>query len=145
MIRDPIPLSALVLGWMGVIPFAALALAAVGGITLPFANQMQALIAYAAAILSFMAGVQWGIGVMARDGQQGLRFALSVVPALLAWACLLVAPKTGLAGLTAGFVGLLANDLWTVQSGDAPDWYGRLRIQLTAAVLFTLTAVLIFG
>jgi hypothetical protein len=145
MMRDPIPLSALVLGWMGVIPFAGLALAAAGVIALPFADPVQALIAYAAAILSFMAGVQWGIGVMSRDGQQGVRFALSVMPALLAWACLLVAPKTGLAGLTAGFVSLLAYDLWTVQAGDAPDWYGRLRLQLTAAVVTTLAAALIFG
>jgi hypothetical protein len=61
-----------------------------------------------------------------------------VLPALLAFLCLLAPQTLGLVGLAAGLMGLLAYDLSTVRRGFAPVWYGTLRSQLTGAVVILL-------
>lgn len=136
-----VPRPALVLGWAGVLPFAGLTACRVLRLGLPF-DPTPALLGYAAAILSFMAGVQWGFTVRAPDGSwAGWRgYAVSVLPALTAWLALLLPPRPGLVVLATGFAALLAYDLWTVRHGYAPDWYGRLRLRLTAAVVALLAA-----
>ncbi len=130
-----LPASALALGWAGVIPFAGLALAAILGIALPVAPAF-ALAAYGTAILSFMGGAQWGLAIRSGAGARG--YAVSVLPALLAWVALLLPTRPGLGLLAAGFAALLAYDLWTVRAGEAPPWYGRLRLQLSGAVVLIL-------
>ncbi|MEH3146871.1 MAG: DUF3429 domain-containing protein [Methylobacterium frigidaeris] len=140
------PISAFVLGWAGVIPFAAFSLATVLGIATPVPAQ-AALLAYGAAILSFMGGAQWGVAMRAPDGfdRGWTGYGASVVPALLAWTGLLVAGRAGLGLLVAGFAGLLAYDLWTIRRGYAPGWYASLRWRLTAAVLVLLGLALAAG
>ena len=147
MEREFIPRAALILGWAGVLPFAALALGALLDLALPVAQPRQALISYGAIILSFMGGVQWGlvtaprVAIAGRDGRN--RFGISVLPALWAWFCLLaLPPAAALLGLAAGFAALLAYDLHTVRTGYASLWYRPLRIQLTVAVVFLLLAAL---
>ncbi|WP_375461114.1 DUF3429 domain-containing protein [uncultured Enterovirga sp.] len=66
-------------------------------------------------------------------------YAVSVLPALLAWVALFLPFQFALPVLVAGVAGLLAYDLWTVRRGIAPTWYGVLRIQITAAVMLLLT------
>lgn len=133
-----IPVPAIILGWAGVIPFAGLSLATLLGI-LPL-SAGPALVAYGAAILSFMGGVQWGVAMRAGDGfdRSWTGYAVSVVPALLGWTALLLPFRPGLGLLVAGFAALLAYDLWTVRRGLAPPWYASLRRQLTAAAVILL-------
>lgn len=140
------PLSAFVLGWAGVIPFAALAIATVARWPLPVPAEF-ALRAYGVAILSFMGGVQWGLTMRAGDGSdEGWRgYAASVLPALLGWVALLIPSRPGLVLLAIGFAALLAYDLRTVRQGYAPPWYGRLRWQLTSAVVVLLGVAAAFG
>lgn len=135
------PSSAIWLGWAGVLPFAGLTVAVVGRLPTPVPADV-ALLAYGAAILSFMGGAQWGVAMRAADGsERGWQgYAVSVLPALLAWAALLVPWRPGVALLAAGFTGLLVYDLWTVRQGRAPAWYATLRWRLTLAVV-TLLAV----
>ncbi len=146
MEREVIPRAALILGWAGVLPFAALALATLLDLSLPFAPPGLALISYGAIILSFMGGVQWGLAtapgeIARRDDRQ--RFSVSVLPSLWAWLCFLVLPPAGaLLGLAAGFAALLAYDLHSVRTGFASLWYRPLRIQLTVAVVALLLAAL---
>lgn len=132
-----VPGAALALGWSGVIPFAGLGLATVLGLTLPVAP-LPALLAYATAILSFMGGAQWGLTVRGEAGARS--YAVSVLPALLAWVALALPARAGLVLQAAGFAALLAYDLWTVRRGEAPSWYARLRAQLTGAVVLILLA-----
>jgi hypothetical protein len=133
-----IPAGPFWLGWAGVLPFAAFAAASVAAAPLPI-DPLPVLVGYGCVILSFMGGAQWGLAT--RDpGGLVTRFAASVVPALVAWPALLLAPRLALAVLIAGFAGLCAYDLWTVRKGGAPRWYGRLRLQLTAAVVLVLLA-----
>lgn len=144
--RPSPPRSALLLGWAGVLPFGALSLATAAGLRLPMEPEV-ALRAYAAAILSFMGGAQWGVAMRAPApfGRAPTGYAVSVGPALLAAGSLLVPWRAGLVGLAAGFAGLLAYDLWTVRRGFAPDWYAPLRIRLTAAVLVLLLVAAALG
>jgi hypothetical protein len=138
-----LPRSALILGWAGVIPFAGLTAASLAGFPLP-APAIPALTAYGAIILSFMGGAQWGLTVATAGlDRRWLGYVASVLPALAAWTALLMPDRAALGLLIGGFVMLLAYDLWTVGAGIAPRWYGRLRLQLTVAVVVLLGLVLI--
>jgi hypothetical protein len=136
-----IPVAALVLGWLGVLPFAGLCGAALTGAVLPKPQALDALAVYAMIILAFMGGVRWGLAMISdpqRPSPDGTALMVSVVPALIGCACWFLPRPIGLVGLMVGFAGLLAYDLLTGQSFRAPAWYPRLRIQLTAAVLTCL-------
>jgi hypothetical protein len=135
-----VPRPALLLGWAGVNPFALLTAAAVLGIEPLPLDARAALLAYGAAILSFLGGAQWGVLPPRSQDEASLpwRYGVSVLPALLSFLCLLAPHTLGLAGLAAGLLGLLAYDLSTVSRGLAPGWYGTLRLQLTGAVVLLL-------
>ncbi len=98
------------LGWLGVLPFAAFTLlVAIGGI-LPRGDAMSGLVLYGAIILSFMGGAQWGLAMVGTPGgysAMGARLAISVLPALAAFGLLFVPPTSALLGLAAVFVALL--------------------------------------
>jgi hypothetical protein len=133
------PKAAQLLGWGGVIPFVALALASLT--VAPDAAPL--LLGYGAIILGFMGAVWWGVA-MAR-GEAGPRlYAISVLPALAAFAALLAPARIGLWILAAGFAALLLFDLAQVDKGAAPPWYGALRVKLTACVLLSLLLVAVF-
>lgn len=133
-----IPAPALLLGWFGVVPFAALTAAA---LLLPHAalQAVQTLVLYGAIILSFMGGAQWGLA-MHSGAEEALatRLAVSVLPALAAFALALEPARVALIGLAAVFLLLLIYDFSTVRGGLAPLWYARLRLQLTLAVVLCL-------
>jgi hypothetical protein len=139
--RDAIQRPALLLGWAGVIPFALLTAAIVLGVEVSSLDPRGALRAYGATILSFLGGTQWGALLPRNQEEVSLpwRYGVSVLPALLGFLCLLAPHTLGLAGLVAGFLGLLAYDLSTVRSGLAPEWYRKLRLQLTGGVVVLLT------
>lgn len=145
---DAVPRPALLLGWAGVIPFAALSAALLAGLEPIHEIAVRGLPGYAAVILGFMGGVQWGLEMSRPEGQahagqpESWRggYAVSVLPALLAAAALLLAPRDALLLLATGFAGLLVYDLQRSRTGIGPAWYARLRIQLTCAVLVSLIA-----
>jgi hypothetical protein len=139
MTTDVIPRPALLLGWAGVIPFALLTAASVLDIHPWSLDPTMALGAYGACILSFMGGAQWGVLLPQESGHVPFfRYLVSVLPALLAFLCLLIPSTAGLIGLIVGFLALLAYDLSTVRQGLAPQWYASLRVQLTLAVVALL-------
>jgi hypothetical protein len=139
MTMDVIPRPALLLGWAGVIPFALLTAASVLDIHPWSLDPTMALRAYGACILSFMGGAQWGVLLPRDKGRAPFsRYLVSVLPALLAFLCLLIPSTAALIGLIVGFLALLAYDLSTVRQGLAPRWYASLRVQLTLAVMVLL-------
>jgi hypothetical protein len=136
-----IPRSALILGVLGVAPFAALSAATVSGLEVAPIPTVPALETYAAVILSFMGGAQWGLtvaGPTERAANPWRRFGISVLPALVGWGALLAPARPALLLLAAAFALLAAYDLWSVRRGEAPAWYGRLRLGLTLAVVACL-------
>lgn len=137
------PFLALCLGWAGVLPFWGLALALAAGIDLPvIGDEAAALVSYGAIILSFMAGVHWGLAMRAPDAPAGPRatglLAISVVPAIIAWFATLAPAGAAIIILAVLFLVLLPVDLWAIGERLAPSWYRPLRLQLTAAVVTAL-------
>lgn len=134
------PLAATVLGWAGVIPFAA---GAIGPLVISDLG-LAALIAFAtnvygALILSFLGGIRWGMAMGPLYGSERTQgFALSIVPAAAAWIALLVSGLEGQAILIAAFVLQAWLDVRAVAEGRAPLWFGPLRIRLTAAAVVAL-------
>jgi len=143
-----IPRSALVLGWLGVLPFAALALLAVTGGVLPNGSAMSGLVQYGLIILSFMGGAQWGLAMRAAssdDSFEGWRLTISVLPALAAFGLSFLPAGSALLGLAGAFVALLGYDVLAARAGMAPAWYPALRLQLTGAVVVCLLVAAGFG
>lgn len=133
----------LLLGAAGLIPFAALALALLTGVDLGYgAPAIQAALAtYAAVILSFLGGIRWGLAVAMEDQERARReYAISVVPSLLAWGALALPAEYRLATLCALVIALGLLDYGLVCRNDAPEWFGRLRLGLSAGAGLALAA-----
>ena len=133
------------LGYGGLLPF--LALAAASWVT-DFNGQASplwqtALLAYGAAILSFVGALHWGFAMTLRDLPGPVRtasFVWSVVPALLAWLALLAAPVVASALLVAGFVIHYWRDVRLAGRSDLPAWYLPMRLRLTWVACLCLAA-----
>jgi hypothetical protein len=136
------PAAALWLGLAGLIPFFGLALADLTGIGLQPEPAGRLLMVYGAVILSFLGGVQWGLAA-ADDGPlvgaaAWRRYGLSVAPSLVAWAAVGVWPQAALGVLSIAHAALVLHDVATARAGEAPVWYGRLRIVLGTGAAVSL-------
>jgi hypothetical protein len=143
---DSIPRPALWLGTAGLVPFVVLtsALFAMPDHTRPqFAFWLAA---YAAVILSFVGALHWGVAMVhaqMREPDRALYMGWSVVPALAAWAALLLPARTGLLLMAATFAVHFAVDRQLAQRFTLPGWYVRLRGGLTAVVVFCLLLAIV--
>jgi len=135
-----IPRPALVLGFAGLLPFLASALAAWLVDDRLFAVAVNLKVAYGAVILSFLGAVHWGLALAQGDAANWRRLGLSVLPALAGWLALVISLPLGLLLLAVGFVAVFFADLRTVAAGRAPSWYKTLRKALTLIVLLSLAA-----
>ena len=132
------------LGYAGLIPFVAALLGYLLGGEARQDYFAQQFIAYGAVILSFVGAVHWGLA-LSSGRMQVMRMAISILPALLAWAALLL--PVGLAAwlLFAGFLAVRGWEATSTVRRTLPAWYRGLRTRLTAAVgllllLFALAA-----
>lgn len=122
------PAAVLFYGFAGLIPFFAPPV-----LSWLFPEQRpifeQALLWWAAIILSFLGGARWGAAVQRPAPEAGL-IGLTMLPSIFAW-CALLAPlalPVRVAILVVAFALVL---LWDRQSGGLPGWYGWLRERLT--------------
>jgi len=130
---DELPPGAVALGWAGVLPFFALALALAAAPREWRDLAAQAFLAYGALILSFLGGVRWGRALAGGAGTG--QFAAAVLPSLWGWLAWLVLPPVPAVLMLAGGFALVA---WWDGRGDAmaaPASFRRLRRGVTAAVL----------
>ncbi|MDT8880233.1 DUF3429 domain-containing protein [Halomonas saccharevitans] len=138
MNRIATPTLPRLLGLAGLLPFVATAAATW---LAPIAWQVvaiRAFLAYAAVILSFLGGVQWGVAMCReRPGEAPFRarMLLAMVPSLLAWPALLLHPLTGAWVLVAGFLLVRFHERSRDGRAQLPDWYQSLRTLLTLVVL----------
>ena len=121
---------ALSLGYAGLIPFAAGALALWGALGLPPPVAALGLAAYAAMIVSFLGGIHWGLA-FAHPPAPALLFGWGVVPSLVAWLALLLPPPTGLSVLAAMLVLSYAVDRRVYRRHGLAQWL-PLRLHLSA-------------
>ncbi|MEL6518397.1 MAG: DUF3429 domain-containing protein [Pseudomonadota bacterium] len=137
-----IPVSALILGFAGLIPFVWGALTVLSPAMTEFGIQTFGprfvgpfvQLNYGQIILAFMSGVLWGFATRAQGGVAATGYALSVLPALWAFFFVGGGPVSAAINLLAGFVGLLGLDYMFWRQGLAPIWWMQLRVGLTAVV-----------
>ena len=145
---DRLPRIVAGLGYGGLLPFMALAVAAVGA---NFLGQdprwwNAALLAYGAAILSFVGALHWGFAMTQlglTDRQRASAFVWSVVPALVAWLALLSllgAPRIAAAVLVTGFLAHYWRDVRLARAANLPAWYLPMRLRLTTVACLCLAA-----
>ncbi|GBU16118.1 MULTISPECIES: DUF3429 domain-containing protein [Methylobacterium] len=130
---SPVPVSAVLLGIAGLIPFLGFAALAVsgsdGGLSNLGLSPRTILSAYGAVIASFLGGIRWGAA--AAGGGGGKDYGIAILPSLLAWGAL-AAPMPwdlrilGILVLAWGVV-----DLDLPRRGLVPAWLGHLRLGLS--------------
>ena len=144
---NKIPLVALVLGLLGLIPFISPVIAILIPYD-PFELGVRAfhmmLVTYAALIASFLGGVRWGLGLGAQAQQQTSLFVVSVCPSLVAWFALAVPRPYDLIVLMTLFLCLLVLDIQLVRQQAVPRWFGSLRLLLSGFVIVSLLGPLAF-
>jgi hypothetical protein len=137
-----LPPAANWLGYGGLLPFITLAPASLldDHHALFFGD---ALFAYGAVILSFLGALHWGFAMTASGLDAGQRKACiiwSVIPALLAWPALLVAPPFASLFLLVGFGAAYWQDKRLARIAGLPAGYLVLRFRLTLVACLCLAA-----
>ena len=144
-----LPQPALIFGLAGQIPLAALAVQVASGRPLDAAwttPALQMLLLYGALMLSFLGGVQCGLAVATADRSDAWRrFGLPILPMLLAWGGVWAGRREGLITLAAGYVVWGAYEWWSTGLGEAPSWYGRLRLAFTVVAVAALGVAAKYG
>ena len=144
MNRRP-PAAAAALGALGLIPFALGAgLFGYGpeGLRGP---ALLTLLAYSAAILSFLGGVRWGVEIAIHRKPRWGVLAASNLPPLAAWLLLAAGGGFGLTEVQAlgGFLlAFLLQWAWDSRSNTLPAWYPRLRTLLTLGAVLALAVAI---
>ena len=135
------------LGLLGLIPFAALGLAALFVEPALVGRVGFALAAYGAVILSFIGGIHWGLIVVGQGGEKEasrmLTIGIGIVPSLLAWLTLLVSVPLALVMLVMGFAAMLGADFAAHRDRRSPGWFFGSRVLLTLAVVACLVTGLV--
>ncbi len=134
------------LAYAGAIPFVACAVAAVSGFPVPEPpGPVERLAAsYGLTIVSFMAGVLWGVYLTQKGAVPGHPFLASNAVALMAWAAFLAGPpKLALGVMAALFAYLLYVDYAICRHGVLTEHYFRLRRNVTAIVILSLVVLVL--
>lgn len=129
----------------GFIPFAALAFWLYGiAPDHPWRHGTIVLLTtYGAVILSFLGGIRWGVALAARAGSGQRDLFLGVVPPLAGWAAILMPVPLAFVLLAVAFAAQGAWDSLTLTAPAAPDWFRRLRIQMTVLVVAALVVAFV--
>ncbi len=137
---DTVRRAAAWLGYGGLLPFVVLAPASLldphHGWT-----WSDALYGYGAVILSFVGALHWAFAMTAAglDERQRVRSLIwSVVPALIAWPALLLAPAAAAVLLVGGFTVHYLVDRNLARHATLPPWYLTLRLRLTVVASLSL-------
>ncbi|MBL37010.1 MAG: hypothetical protein CMP07_01230 [Xanthomonadales bacterium] len=132
--------TARMLGWAGLIPFAALAVTAVIGAP---ESVQQLLIGYAVAILAFLAGSLWA-GALERPADAPASLIASNLLLLAALPALLM-PLSAAAGWLALMFALHLAAEWRWVLTGHPGWYRRLRLMLSGIAIALLLVAAMGG
>jgi len=141
--RDaPVPTA---LGLAALLPLLVLALLILADVSPPFDRDTIArvMVGYGALLLSFLGGVRWGMTMRLSMGRrEAATLAASLAPMLVGWIALFLPAGPALGLLAVAYAGQGAWDVWTIEAGYGPPWYGRLRVQFTLVVTAILAAAL---
>ena len=136
------------LAWAGALPFIVCALLSVAGIRsvseLGLIDDVA--LSYGLVITAFMAGVLWGIALLARSTDSSPYFLASNVVAIAAWLSFLLATReVTYFVLIVALGALLAADYRLFKAGSLVEGYWTLRRNVTVAVAVSLAVTAAYG
>jgi len=134
----PAPRPAYWLGYLGLLPFVTGAVSAWFGSPALAAWTQEAMLLYAAIILSFVGAVHWGLAMHSTHSARDKQLGLSVIPALVGWLAVMLPPLIGFPILIVSFSVMSGVDRQSVLAGVTPAWYPVLRLPLTIVAVFSL-------
>jgi hypothetical protein len=136
----------------GAIPFAALTAALAGQDNHVRIPAIAALVTYAAVILSFLGGIEWGLAVQdpmpgpfprEKEKLRATALFISAAPSLAAWGVFWLPSPHWQVGASIGlFVLVWLADLGLSRQGLVPSWFVDLRTAVTAVVAVILGVAL---
>jgi hypothetical protein len=135
---DVLPERAALLGYAGLLPFLACAVA----LLLPEAGLREAaarlLPGYGAVILSFLGGVHWGLVLRSPSPRAPALLAIGVLPSLAGWLSLLLPLEKALAAQVAVFGAFWLYEHRVLGPGVIPPAYLAMRRWLTLVAIAAL-------
>jgi len=152
MMNDPKRVAAILM-YAGTLPFIVCTIVLLFGNTIGLGSYRafatQAITTYAAVIVSFLGGIQWGVAVVTHEQRPQTAkslLLLSVVPSLLAWAMLFL-PSNSSRVIVAIF---LVGFVWVIDAllhlqKVIPTWFFDLRSVVSAVVLAALILAMLVG
>ena len=119
----------------GAIPFASLALAMfyLGKENGLFSVLFDAFKIWSAIILSFIAGIRWGLAISQEPLAKKL-LIVSVLPAIVAWLAQFLNDPQAVLVLLVAYCAHGAWDSFAANAKQLPQWFGKLRIRMTFLV-----------
>jgi Protein of unknown function (DUF3429) len=129
------------LGTAGLIPFVSLAAALWLAPPGDWPRAQMALLAYGATIASFLGALHWGLVMREGPAQPVPSLLWGVVPSLLGWVALLLAPALGLLLIAALLWACFAVDRVVYPRYQVQAWLPlRLRLTLVASISCVVAA-----
>ena len=135
--RERLPATAVILGVLGLVPFAAALYLAVAGNDGP-----RLAIIHAALLLAFFGGIRWAVSIIGRSRLLPFDLTAGAMAVLVGLAATILPIVLGLCLLIAG---LLTQALWdemSAGSGSLPGWFGKLRMLLTTGTGIAILVML---
>jgi hypothetical protein len=149
MADGSMPLLAVLLSALGLVPFIVCGLEALGSDPTAADRMLTALIGYAAVILAFAGGIHWGFELQSRQQDRFVeraRLGLGIVPPLVAWIALLlplVVPAwVSLIALIAAYIGTVLVEQEAAKRDLLPPRYLWLRWGFTLVAVAMMITVL---
>lgn len=135
----PLPQWAARLGYAGLLPFIALAVAVWFAPAKYRAQAAFALLAYGATIASFLGAIHWGLAMRGMLTPQPGPFVWGVFPSLVAWLAMLLPRSQGVITLALLLSMCLAVDRRSYPAYGLTQWLG-MRLHLTLIGVICLLA-----
>ena len=143
------PLLAVLLSVLGLVPFIVCGLAALGPDPTTADRMLSALIGYAAVTLAFAGGIHWGFELQSRQQDRFVeraRLGLGIVPPLVGWIALLLplvaASWVSLIVLIAAYIGAVLVEQEAAKRDLLPPRYLWLRWGFTLVAVAMMITVL---
>jgi hypothetical protein len=143
------PVLAVLLSILGLVPFVVCGLAALGQDAESAVRMLNALIGYGAVALAFAGGVHWGFELQSRQQDtfiQRARLGLGIIPPLIGWIALIlpliVAAWVALIVLIAGYIGAVLVEQEAARRDLLPPHYLWLRWAVTLVAVAMMVTVL---
>jgi hypothetical protein len=143
------PVLAVLLSLLGLIPFIGCGLLALDSDPATAARMLSAFISYAAVMLAFVGGIHWGFELQSPRAEpvvQRARLGLGALPPLIGWVALMlplvVAPWVALVALIAGYIGTVLIEQQAATRELTPPRYIWVRWGFTAVAVAMLVTVL---